>query len=618
MEHSLIISLLQASTPIHHLRQIHALIIRACPSLTHVFLRILLKQSTIHYARQVFDAMPQPDSLLSNSILSAHSKLSLHGEALEIFVLSHRKNIQVNFFSIPSVLKACASLAVLDAGKQVHSLVRKLGFFSNVFIQTALIDFYVKNDDICSAQRAFDEIVDKDPVPYNCLISGYSKSGNVVAARHLFDEMTQRTASSWNTIITCYAHQENFDEALRLFERMREEGFQTNEITIVIVLSICAKLADLETGLKVRKLIDEHHSRTSLIVRTAILEMYVKCGAVDEARLEFDQMDHRDVVAWTAMIAGYAQNGRSNEALELFEKMQFECFDPNEVTLVSVLSACAQLGSVQVGERIGSYVESMSFNSSVYVNSALLDMYAKCGNIQKACRVFNEMSLKDIISWNSLIGGLAYNGLAEDAINLYYKMIEESLKPNEITFVGLLTACTHAGLVDLGLKFFRSMRSDHNIVPKVEHCACIVDLFCRSGRVEDAFKFICEMEMVPNVVIWGTLLSACRIHSNVELAKISMEKLLKLEPENSANYVLFSYLCADAGQWEEARSMRKLMQSKNVQKLAAYSWIELDDRLHKFLVGDRLHFRSDEIYDVVDGLSLQLKWVPDFDLDQPF
>ncbi|KAL0908939.1 hypothetical protein M5K25_023453 [Dendrobium thyrsiflorum] len=279
-------------------------------------------------------------------------------------------------------------------------------------------------------------------------------------------------------------------------------------------------------------------------------------------------MDHRDVVAWSAMIAGYAQNGRSNEALELFEKMQFECCDPNEVTLVSVLSACAQLGSVEVGERIGSYVESMSFNSSVYVNSALLDMYAKCGNIQKACRIFNEMSLKDIISWNSIIGGLAYNGLAEDAINLYYKMIEESLKPNEITFVGLLTACTHAGLVDLGLKLFRSMRSEHNIVPKVEHCACIVDLFCRSGRVEDAFKFICEMEMLPNVVIWGTLLSACRIHSNVELAKISMEKLLKLEPENSANYVLFSNLCADAGQWEEARSMRKLMKSKNVQKLA--------------------------------------------------
>ncbi|XP_020587008.1 pentatricopeptide repeat-containing protein At1g08070, chloroplastic-like [Phalaenopsis equestris] len=613
-----LISLLQASPSVYHLRQIHALITRACPALTRVFLSFLLKQSTIHYARQVFDAMPQPDSFLSNSILSAHSKLSLHWQALEIFFLSHRKNIQVISFSIPSVLKACASLAVSDAGKQVHSLVRKLGFFSNPFIQTALIDFYVKNDNIYSAQRIFDEIAVKDPVPYNSLMSGYSKSGNVVAARNLFDEMPQRTSSSWNTIITCYAHQGDFDEALRLFERMREEGFQSNEITIVIVLSICAKVADLETGLKVRKLIDDHHSRTSLIVRTAILEMYVKCGAVDEARLEFDQMDLRDVVAWSAMIAGYAQNGRSNEALELFDKMQLQCCEPNEVTLVSVLSACAQLGSVEVGERIGSYVEKKSFNSSVYVNSALLDMYAKCGNIEKACLVFDEMSRKDIISWNSMIGGLAYNGLAVDAINLYYKMIEESLKPSEITFVGLLTACTHAGLVDLGLKFFHSMRCEHKIVPKVEHCACIVDLFCRCGRVEDALKFICEMEIEPNVVIWGTLLSACRIHSNIELAKISMKKLLELEPENSANYVLFSNLCADAGHWEEARSMRKLMMSKNVQKIAAYSWIELDDRLHKFLVGDRSHFRCDEIYDVVDGLSLQLKWVQDLDLDQPF
>ncbi|KAK8930480.1 Pentatricopeptide repeat-containing protein [Platanthera zijinensis] len=611
-----LISLLQSSPRLDQLKQIHALISRTCPNLTPIFLKLLLNQpATIRYARQVFFTVPSPDSLISNSVLSAHSKLSLHREALEIFHHWHRRGAQITSFSIPSVLKACASLAALDAGKQVHSLVLQLGFFSNVFIHTALVDYYVKNNDVCSAQKAFDEIVDKDPVPYNCLIFGYSKSSDVVQARHLFDTMPQRTASSWNTIITCYAHQGDFNEALKLFERMLEEGFQPNEITIVVLLSICAKVSDLETGLKVKKLIDGHHSRSSLIVRTAIIEMYVKCGAVDEARLEFNQLDQRDVVAWSAMIAGYAQNGRSNEALDLFKKMQSECCEPNEVTLVSVLSACSQLGSADVAERIGTYVESLGFTSSVYVNSALLDMYAKCGNIQKARRIFDEMSQRDIISWNSMIGGLAYNGFAEDAVSLYHEMIQESLKPNDITFVGLLTACTHAGLVDLGLKFFHSMRSEHHTVPKIEHCACIVDLFCRSGRIDDAYRFILEMEMKPNVVIWGTLLSACRIHSNIELAKLSVARLLELEPENSSNYVLFSNLCAEAGQWEEARSMRKLMKSKDVQKLAAYSWIELNGRLNKFLVGDRSHVRCDEIYDTVDELNLQLKGVHEFYLE---
>ncbi|KAG0476416.1 hypothetical protein HPP92_013257 [Vanilla planifolia] len=244
-------------------------------------------------------------------------------------------------------------------------------------------------------------------------------------------------------------------------------------------------------------------------------------------------------------------------------------------------------------------------------------MYSKCGNVQKACRIFNKMQKKDLISWNSMIGGLAYNGFGEDAIALFYKMIEENQKPNDVTFVGILTACTHAGLVDLGLQFFHSMKSEYSLMPKVEHCACIVDLFCRSGRLEDAYNFIRGLEIEPNVVIWGTLLSACRIYSNFELAKISVEKLLELEPDNSSNYILFSNMCADAGQWEEARRMRNLMRSKNVQKLAAYSWIELDNTLHKFLVGDKSHLKSSEIYEVANGLSLQIKWVPELDLEQP-
>ncbi|URE40929.1 PPR repeat [Musa troglodytarum] len=512
-----LISLLHRSPPLPphhgHVAQIHALLLRSDPDLLPLFLdRLLLglypSAAAVRHARKLFDALPQPDSVLCSSVVSACSKLSLHREALAAFYSAHRKGSPILFLAIPPVLKSCAWLPAADQGKQVHCHVLLRGLGSNVFIQAALIDFYCKTGDLGSARRAFDEIAFKDAVTVNCLISGYSKAGDVVEARRLFDEMV-----------------------------------------------------------------------------------------------------HRDVVAWSAMIAGYAQNGRPDEALELFEMMKAENCKPNEVTLVSVLSASAQLGSVEFGQHIGSYIESQELASGVYVGSALVDMYSKCGNIGGARRLFSKMKQRDVITWNSMIAGLAFNGFAQEAFDLYHRMRDQHFKPTDVTFVGLLTACTHTGRVEQGLAFFRSMKREHGIAPKVEHCACIVDLFCRSGRLEDAYKFIREMETEPNVVIWGTLLSACRIHSNVELAEVAVKKLVVLEPNNSSNYVLLSNIYANAGRWEEARKMRDLMRCKNVQKLYAYSWIELEGAVHKFLVDDTSHPSCDEIYKAVDGLSLQLKWV---------
>ncbi|XP_020098161.1 pentatricopeptide repeat-containing protein At1g08070, chloroplastic-like [Ananas comosus] len=617
MEHRLH-PLLQSPLRPNHLKQIHALVLKSYLDPTPLFTTLLSNPSSAHYTRQLFDAIPQPDPTLCGSIILAYSKLSLHKEVLGTFFSARNKNTHIPFVSIPPVLKSCAVLAATYEGRQVHSQVLVRGFCSNVFVQTALIDFYAKNGDMDSARRVFDELPIKDPVPINCLITGYSKSGDFLAARKLFDEMPRRTSSSWNSIIACYAHRCDFHEALRLFERMQTENAKPNVITVVTVLSICAKMGDLETGLRIKKLIGDNDFRMDMIVRTAVLEMYVKCGAVDEARSEFDQMEYRDVVAWSAMIAGYAQNGRSKEALELFDRMQAENCKPNEVTLVSVLSACAQLGSVEVGESIGSYIENHGLAFGVYVGSALVDMYAKCGNIGRARKVFDEMHQRDVVTWNSMIGGLAFSGFAKDAFDLYKQMERESFKPNDITFVGLLTACTHAGLVEQGISLFKCMKKEHHIDPKVEHCACMVDLLCRAGRLKDAYEFIREMEIEPNIVIWGTLLGASRVHSNVELAELALKKLLVLEPENSSNYVLLANIYANNGRWNEAREARDLMKSRSVQKLAAYSWIELDGVVHKFLVEDASHPKADEIYDALDRLGLQLKWAncaPHLDLE---
>lgn len=604
-------TLIQGSLPPPQLKQAHALTVTGFPDLAPQLLKCACNSAAADYARQLFDALPQPVPGAADALVSCCSKLSRHADAAEAFFSAHRRHFPVEFFSFPAVFKACAQLGLSDAGRPLHCLAIKRGVSSSSFVQSALINFYSKTGDLGSARRVFSAIPVKDPVTYNSLISGYSKAGDVAAARRLFDEMAERTVVSWNSMISCYAHNGDPVEGLKLFERMLSEGggaVVPTETTLVTALSICAKLGDLASGLKVMNLIKDHNLRRDLIVSTAILEMYVKCGAVDEARHEFDAMDRRDVVAWSAMIAGYAQNGRPEEALQLFQQMSSQNVQPNEVTLVSVLSACGQLGSVEAGEDIGNYVEARGLAAGVYVGSALVDMNAKCGNIQRARRIFDEMPEKDVVTWNSMIAGLAFNGLSAEALDMFRRMKDAAgVEPNEVTFVGLLTACTHGGLVEEGLAIFDSMKADHHVAPSVEHCACVVDLLCKSGRLEEAFDFVAEMEVEPNVVIWGTLLSACRLRGNVELAELCAKRLLVLEPDNSANYVVLSNLYAGAGRWADALTTRGAMKEKRVQKTAAYSWVEVDDSVHVFLVGDTSHPRSDEIYSVAHGLGLLIE-----------
>ncbi|KAJ1689429.1 hypothetical protein LUZ63_013584 [Rhynchospora breviuscula] len=607
MEEARLFSLLHSTVKPNQLKQIYAALVKKQLDPTLLFSRIASNPSTIRHAHHLFDMMSQPDPVLLNTYLLSCSKLSLHREVIKSLFSAQRRT-EILHGMIPPVLKACTSINAAKEGSQLHSYILVHGYCSYAYIQTALIDFYVKTGDMLSARKLFDEIPNKDPILTNCLITGFSKLGNLVEARKLFDKMPTRTASTWNSMIASYTRIGNFKEALKLFEQMQSEKFTPTAFTVVTVLSLCAKAGDLQRGLRIRDLIEASNVRKDIFVRTALMEMYAKCGAIDEARSEFDRIKNKDVIAWSAMIAGYAQNGRPNDALELFQRMKARYCKPDEVTLVSILSACAQIGSVDIGENIGKYVENQRNPYSLHVGSSLVDMYAKCGNINRARMVFDKIPQKDVVTWNSMIRALALNGFAIDAISFFERMKEQGFKPNNITLLAVLTACTHAGLVDLGLRIFKSIRLEYNIEPQIEHCSSIVDLFCKAGRVEDAYKFISEMKIKPNVVIWGALLNASRACSNIELAEIAAEQVLVLEPENSSNYVLLSNIYADAGEWNKARGIRDLMKKRNVQKLAAYSWIELDGVVHKFLVRDTYHSKKEEIYDMADLLGLHLEW----------
>ncbi|KAI3440615.1 uncharacterized protein J3R85_003388, partial [Psidium guajava] len=568
----------------------------------------------VDYARKVFDRIPQPDENLSNSLISVYTRLSLHEEAVEVFRMMIRNDVCIDSYTVPPIVKSCLSLADLGLGKQVHCLAISCGLDTDAFVQTALMNLYSRSGELASAKTIFEKMDTKDPIAYNCLISAYSQSGDVLAARKMFDEMPNRSTASWNSLISCYACNGHYQEALRIFERMKDEKCNPNEITLASVFSICAKLGDLNAGLSAEKFIDDNNLYRSTILSTAVMEMYLKCGAVEEARREFNKMDKRDVVTWSAMIAGYAQNGRPEEALELFESMKNENIKPNDVALVSILSVCADSGSVEACEEIGRYIESQGMASNVFVTSALLNMYSKCGNISKSHQIFLNMPKKDTVTWNSMIVGLATNGLSEDAFAVYKQMIKTGGRPNDITFVGLLTACSHAGLVEMGLEIFRHMKIDYEIVPQIEHYACIVDLFCRAGRLKEAYDFICGMEVEPNALIWGSLLSASRIHMNIELAELSVKKLAKQDPDSSWYYVLLSNIYSSTGHWQEALNLQKMMKDKKVQKAAACSWVEVDNKLHRFLVGDSSLPRNTEAYGTVNGLAMQSTWV-DHDFD---
>ncbi|KAK9669576.1 hypothetical protein RND81_13G141000 [Saponaria officinalis] len=305
--------------------------------------------------------MPELDERMYNAFITAYTRHYSYRDALGMFYSMRREITNVTNFTFPPVLKSCAALFMFESGKQVHSLIVSYGFDSNRYVQTALMDLYAKSGDLVSAKLVFDGILDRDPITYNCLISGYSKCGDVVAARRLFDLMTERTIVSWNSMVSCYAQSGKLHEAMRMFELMQLEKFRPNEISLATVLSVCASLGDLDMGLKLKRYIDDNNMSSNMIVSTALLEMFVKCGAVNEARQVFDSMGERDVITWGSMVAVYAQNGRAVESLELFERMKCQKIKPNDVTLVSILSACSKLGSAETGEQIGSCIENEGF-----------------------------------------------------------------------------------------------------------------------------------------------------------------------------------------------------------------------------------------------------------------
>ncbi|XP_020585755.1 pentatricopeptide repeat-containing protein At5g66520-like [Phalaenopsis equestris] len=442
-----------------------------------------------------------------------------------------------------------------------------------------------------------------------------------------------------NNLLRCLSKGENPNQALAFYKNMRISGVPTNKFTFPVLLHACTRDPSLPQGTQVhahafkfgfcedlyvrnalislysacrsfgksRQVFDELPECRDLVSWNAMLAGHVRNGQIDVAENMFDEMPERDVITWSTMIMGYVQNGVLEKGLDLFGQMvRSGRVFVNEATLVTVLSASAQLGLLEHGTFIHSIIKNVNFPLTMALGTALVDMYAKCGCIDLAQNVFYHMPKRDVFAWNAMICGIASHGQGKEALELFQQFINEGLNPTAVTFVGILNACSRAGLVDEGRRFFNSMANEYGIEPEMEHYGCMVDLFGRAGLIPEALELIQGMSVKPDCVLWATLLGACKMHGFVELGIIIGKNLIKLEPGHDGHYVLLAALYAKARKWEDVTEVRRLMSSRGTSKVAGWSLIEANGELHKFIAGDLDHKESSKIYKMIEIIGKKL------------
>lgn len=557
-------------------------IARGAPS----FIFFRSRYSTDANVASLFDKYVDRTNVHSwNSVIAELARGGDSVEAFRAFASMRRASLKPNRSTFPCAIKSCSALLDHFSGRQAHQQALKFGYEPDLFVSSALIDMY-------------------------------SKCGDLGDARKVFDVIPQKNVVSWTSMIAGYVQNDEGCEALSLFKDFlveeRERGGDAevfvDSVAMTSVLSACSHASNEVTTKGVHGFVVKRGFYGVLGVGNALMDAYAKCGKVATSRKVFDEMTEKDDFSWNSMIAVYAQNGHAVEALQLFAQMIKDGdSDYNAVTLSAALLACACSGALRAGKCIHDQVMKMDLEDNVIVGTSIIDMYCKCGRVEMARRAFDRMRDKNVRTWTTMIAGYGMHGRAREALEVFYEMIRTGVRPNYVTFVSVLAACSHAGLVDEAWHWFSSMLREYNIEPGIEHYGCIVDLLGRAGYVNKAYELIKGMKVKPDFVIWGSLLGACRTHNNVELAEISARKLFELDPDNCGYYVLLCNIYADAERWEDVERIRAIMNSRGLVKTPGYSLVELKGRVHMFLVGDKGHPQHEKIYEYLEKIYVKLK-----------
>eukprot|EP00268_Persea_americana_P001189 TRINITY_DN10361_c1_g1_i1.p1 TRINITY_DN10361_c1_g1~~TRINITY_DN10361_c1_g1_i1.p1 ORF type:complete len:631 (+),score=110.07 TRINITY_DN10361_c1_g1_i1:410-2302(+) len=588
-EEDRIIGLVKMCQDIQQLKQIHAQLFVKGQSQNNFLLTKLVRSATalgnLEQARSLFNGIESPGVFLWTAMIRGYSQQDdcrLCKEALMLYAHMHNCGLSTKgqtslTFTLSSVLKACIRLSKSDTselalahGMQIHAHIIKYGFQSETRILTTLICLYSWCKCTKEMQQLFDRMPEsqRDIQAWNTIIAGHARHGNMEAALSLFQLMPEQNLHTWVEMITGYANGGQMDRAQELFDTLK-------------VSSMFA---------------DDRNRTADAVVSTAMITGYSKCRDIASARLVFDTMTQRDVASWNAMIAAYSHAGLFDEALDLFHLMlkgprgvatQVVC--PNETTMATVISACAQFGSTDLAQRIEDYVDSRRCDLlNRHTATALIEMHSKCGNLEKAYKVFQRWKSRDVIYYSAMIEGFGIHGQGMEALRIFSQLLEEGLQPDGICFIAVLSACSHSGLVDEGYSYFKSMRDEFKISPTADHYMCMVDLLGRAGHINEAYRLITDVmpPVKPHAGVWGALLSACRTHSNVELGEVAAQQLLDIEPDNAGNYMLLSNIYAKDRRWEDVGKVRALMRRHRMRKLPGCSWIQVGNSTQKFFTGD--------------------------------
>ncbi|MQL82412.1 hypothetical protein Taro_014887 [Colocasia esculenta] len=530
------------------------------------------KLGDLDCAEVAFGEITCPDVVSWNSFIAGCVLHGCYSWALDLFGAMKRSAAVPNMFTLSSMLTACAGTERLDAGQQIHSALTKMGCESDVFVGVGLIDMFSKCDCIGEARAFFDSMLEHDQITWNAMISGYAHSGN-------------------------------HEEAVSLFTKMRKEELSINRTTLSAVLKSAAGLQDGVLSGQVQTLAIRFGLLSDVHVINGLVDVYGKCGYVDDARRVFEECPSWDVVAFTSMISSYAQSGQAEEGLKLFLEALNKELKPDAFVYSSLFNACASLSAYEQGKQIHAHATKSGFLLDKFAGNSLVYMYARCGSIEDASSSFSEIQDRETVSWSAMIGGYAQHGHGKEALELFHQMLADGVAPNHVTLTSVLCACNHAGLVSEAKQYFDSMVEMFGVERTEEHYACMIDILGRAGRLNEAVELVDSMPFEANASVWGALLAAARVHGNVDLGRRAAERLFVLEPEKSGTHVLLANTYAASGMWDRVAEVRRLMKDSRVKKEPAVSWIELKDKVHTFIVGDRSHSRTAEIYAKLDELG---------------
>ncbi|KAE9593515.1 putative tetratricopeptide-like helical domain-containing protein [Lupinus albus] len=638
------------------------------------------KCEMVDAAKRVFHAISDKNKVVWNAMLGVYAHRGYLSNVMDLFFNMTRCGIDLDEFAYTSILSSCASFQYIEIGHQMHSTIIKTRFVSNLFVNNALIDMYAKAGALKEARRLFESMKNRDNVSWNAIIVGYvkeeeemdafnmfqrmslhgivpdevslasilsacgnvkvlqtglqfhclsvklgletnlfagsslidmySKCGAIEDARKIYSTMPEWSVVSMNALIAGYALNDT-REAINLLHEMQILGLKPSEITFASLIDACKGSPKVILGMQIHCAVLKRGLLCgSEFLGTSLLVMYMDSERIADASILFSEFSNlKSTVLWTALIAGLTQNDCSDEALNLYRRMRDNNILPDQATFVTVLRVCALLSSLQDGKAIHSLIFHTSFDLDELTSSALVDMYAKCGDVKSAVGVFEELSIKkNVISWNSMIVGFAKNGYAKSALKVFDEMTQSYVTPDDVTFLGVLTACSHAGWVFEGRQIFDAMVNYYGIEPRVDHYACMVDLLGRWGFLKEAEEFIDKLDFEPNAMVWANLLGACRLHGDDKRGKRAAKKLFELEPKNSSPYVLLSNMYASSGHWDEAKSLRRAMIEKEIQKMPGRSWIVVGQNTTSFVAGyDISHPSSDEISQALKHLTALMK-----------